>query len=58
MAVFRVVVPRSLVEVYQRFSGVAAAIIWAPLRWRQQTLSNFGKRLPDYVAQQPGIQPP
>jgi hypothetical protein len=66
MAVFWVVAPCSLVEVYQRFNILAASIISA-MRLRGLThrpddggskdLWNTDKLLPDYTALQPRRQP-
>jgi hypothetical protein len=50
MAVFWVVAPCSLVEVYQRFKVLAASIIGAIIA------RMMGKLLPDYTAVQPRRQ--
>jgi hypothetical protein len=55
MAVFWVVAPCSLVEVYQRFRG--AASINRPDVGGSKVLWNVGKLLPYYTALQPRIQP-
>jgi hypothetical protein len=65
MAVFWVVVPCSLVEVYWHFRGACCLHYQdnsssSPCWWRQQVhlkLWNMGKLLPDYTAQQPRSQP-
>jgi hypothetical protein len=63
MAIFWVVAPCSLVEVYQCFRGPSEDL-WSvgPSEdlWNvgpSEDLWNVGKRLPDYMALQPGRQP-
>jgi hypothetical protein len=51
MAVFWVVAPCSLVEVYQRFRGPCCLLLQGKDLW------NVGKLLPDYTALQPRTQP-
>jgi hypothetical protein len=58
MAVFWVVAPCSLVEVYRRFRLFAASIIRAiALDGGSKHIWNVGKLLPDYTEQQPRRQP-
>jgi hypothetical protein len=57
MAVFWVVAPCNLVEVYQRFRSLLPPSSRRPDDEGSKDLLNVGKLLPDYTAPQPRGQP-
>jgi hypothetical protein len=56
MAVFWVVAPCSLVQVYRRFRGACCRLTHSPEDGGSKNLWNVGKLLPDYTAQHPRRQ--